>query len=151
MGGDPKRHHWWPQLQSGYWTDENNLIYVTREDGTYFRAQPKDLGVEGHLYSIHLADGKKNVEIEKWLATEIDSPFVGLIPHLQEKSKRQSFPLKGDLSRLESLRKLGYKARGYIDFIGISLEQRRIISNYLAALLIRSPQYLKKLVAFHEA
>ena len=73
---DPKRHHWWPQLQSGYWCAADGCITVVGKDGVEFRTQPINVGLEKHLYSQVGADDQLNAEIERWLATEVDEGAV---------------------------------------------------------------------------
>ncbi|WP_417614975.1 DUF4238 domain-containing protein [Parasphingorhabdus sp.] len=147
----PKRHHWWPQLQSGYWTDENGLIHVTKKDGSTFTAPPSKVGVEGELYTRFEISGRKDLTIEKWFAAEIENPFVKALDRLLSLDGIETSPLLGRRRDKElELRELGFIIPTKLEKIPLSGEHRAAINSYLAALLVRNPKYLAKLAAFHD-
>lgn len=82
----PKRHHWWPQVQSRFWVDSGGLVHATRADGTSFRSSPTNLGVESDLYTRFAEDGSKDTSVEDWFAQAIDGPAKNLIEHLLDSS-----------------------------------------------------------------
>jgi hypothetical protein len=145
----PKRHHWWPQAQSRFWTAADGKVCVTRADGTYFRTSPTNIGVESELYTRFTDDDQKDVAVEDWFAAEIDGPARVLIEHLLDptNSRRRSF--RGDPEKAETVRQLGYKVNPYLEEVATPSEVREAIARYVAALLVRHPSYLSKLVHFH--
>ncbi len=147
----PKRHHWWPQLQSGHWTDADGLINVTRADGSTFRAPPSKIGVEGELYTRYELAGEKDLTIEHWFGQQIETPFVKALERLATMEGVKVSPLPARRSDKEQeLRELGFIVPTKVEEMILSAEHRDAIDRYLAALLVRSPRYLAKLVAFHD-
>lgn len=146
----PKRHHWWPMAQSRYWTDTQGFVTVTRADGSTFRANPLNIGVESELYTRFLDDDTKDTGIEEWFAETIDRPATRMIEHLLDPSNvsRQSF--RGDPAKASTARQLGFRVNPYLEKITTPPEVRLAISQYVAALLVRHPRYLARLVEFHE-
>ena len=88
----PKRHHWWPQLQSRHWTNPEGNINVIRRDGTVFAANPKNIGVMSQLYSRVDAHGNVNTDIEEWFSKEIESPFCPTLEHIISLPKKTTVP-----------------------------------------------------------
>lgn len=147
----PKRHHWWPQLQSGHWTDADGLINVTRADGSTFRAPPSKIAVEGELYTRYELAGEKDLTIEHWFGQQIETPFVKALERLATMEGVKVSPLPARRSDKEQeLRELGFIVPTKVEEMILSAEHRDAIDRYLAALLVRSPRYLAKLVAFHD-
>jgi hypothetical protein len=72
---DAKRHHWWPQVQSNFWTQSDGLICVTKPDGTSFRTIPENVAVVGKLHTRTDRSGNSDIEIENWFSNNIESPF----------------------------------------------------------------------------
>ena len=147
----PKRHHWWPQLQSGYWTGDNGLINVVKSDGSSFAASPTRIGVEGDLYTRFEVTGGKDVTIEKWFSSEIETPFVRALERLISmdgllRYRRPSAPS----TKTRNASDLGFVVRQDFQIMPLSPEHRKAIDAYLAALLVRNPLYLAKLVQFHD-
>lgn len=96
----PKRHHWWPQLQSGHWTNADGYINVTRADGSTFRAPPSKIGVEGELYTRYELAGEKDLTIEHWFGEQIESPFVQALERLSTMRASRLLPCpRGDPTR----------------------------------------------------
>ncbi|GLH67741.1 hypothetical protein GETHED_21050 [Geothrix edaphica] len=149
VSNQPKRHHWWPMAQSQHWTDADGLVFASRSNGTYFRANPLNIGVESELYTRFGSDNSKDTSIEDWFANTIDSPVTQIFKHLFDPSNitRQSFD--PDPMKAKSAKEIGYKINSYIDKISLPSNIRAAISAYLAALLVRHPTYLSKLINFH--
>ena len=138
----PKRHHWWPMAQSRYWTDSEGLVFVTRSDGTSFRANPLNIGVESELYTRFVEDNEKDTAVEDWFAETIDSTVTTMIEHLLDPTNVRRSSFRADPSKAETARALGFRVNPYIDTVYIPPEIRRAISSYLAALLVRHPASL---------
>lgn len=145
----PKRHHWWPQVQSRYWTDAEGLVHVARQDGTWFRANPNNIGVESELYTRFAEDKAKDTSIEDWFSTEIDGPARTMIEYLNDPSNTRRRSFRGDPAKAQTARELGFRVRDYVDFVLLRDEIRLAIARYVSALLVRHPSYLSKLVTFH--
>lgn len=148
----PKRHHWWPQLQSGHWTDPNGFINVTRADGSAFRAPPTKIGVEGELYTRYELAGEKDLTIEHWFGQQIEAPFVEALERLATMDGIKVSPLPAKrLDKEKDLRDLGFLVPTKVEEMILSAKHREAIDRYLAALLVRNPRYLAKLIAFHDS
>lgn len=145
----PKRHHWWPMVQSRYWTDSQGFVTVTRADGSTFRSNPLNIGVESELYTRFLDDDTKDTAIEDWFAETIDGPTTKLIEHLLDPSNVTRHPFQGNPAKAATAKALGFRINPYVEKITIPREIRRATSDYVAALLVRHPQYLARLVDFH--
>ena len=146
----PKRHHWWPLVQSKHWTDTSGLVNVVRSDGTIFRANPLNLGVESELYTRFGPNDEKDAAIEEWFAATIDSPTAELIEHITNRSHWRRRRYDGDAREAATVRELGWLTPGYLDAIPIPPQVRIAAARYIAALLVRHPLYLEKLVNFHK-
>lgn len=135
--------------QSRFWTDGHGLVTVTRANGTTFRANPLNIGVESELYTRFLEDDSKDTSIEEWFAEAIDGPATSVIDHLLDPSnvRRESF--RGDPNKAKMVKAVGFLVNPYVDRIHIPPAIRTSVSQYIAALLVRHPLYLSKLVAFH--
>jgi len=145
----PKRHHWWPIAQSCHWTDPKGFVFVTRADGTTFQTSPLNIGIESELYTRFTEDSEKDTTIEEWFAETIDGPATKMIQHLLDPSniRRQRFYY--DPHKAKTVRSLGFRVHPYVDRIQLPAEIRGAISSYIAALLVRHPDYLAKLAACH--
>jgi hypothetical protein len=146
----PKRHHWWPEAQSKYWAQGDGLICVTTHDGRVFRTTPGNIGVESGLYTRFEDDEVKDDSIESWFANTIDNTIASILDHILDPSNIRRQPYKGDPKKAETLKKLGYVVNPYIEEVRTPVRIRAEIAIYAAALLVRNPIYLKKLVTFHE-
>lgn len=147
----PKRHHWWPQLQSGHWTDKDGFVNVTRADGTTFRVPPSKVGVEGELYTRYELTGEKDLTIERWFSREIEAPFVGALKRLSTMEGITVSPLEAKRPEKEQeVRDLGFIVPTKVERLPLVPEHRDAIARYLAALLVRNPLYLAKLARFHD-
>src|ERR1700742_1193391 len=150
---DPKRHHWWPILQSKHWTGADGLIYATKEDGSSYKANPKNIGLEGDLYTRYEISGEKDLTIERWFSQEIEGPFretldfIASIPGLQRERLRldQEGVRKRELSQ-----ELGLVVSDYRESLDLPPKHRLTLAKYLAALLVRNPRYIRKLEGFHD-
>ncbi len=149
--GTAKRHHWWPVVQSRHWTNKNGQVAVTRANGTTFRANPLNLGVESELYTRFGPDDSKDLAIEEWFATAIDGLASTMIEHLLDPANTREYRFSGDPRKADVLRKLGYRVRPFVSCVALDANVRRCIARYLAALLVRHPTYLAKLERFHAA
>ena len=146
----PKRHHWWPMAQSRYWTDSKGQVFVTRSDGTSFRANPLNIGVESELYTRFIDENEKDTAIEEWFSETIDDPATKMIEHLIDPTNIRRTSLCADPAKAETAKALGFRVNPYIDRVCLPAEIRRAVSSYLAALLVRHPTYLAKLTQFHK-
>lgn len=55
-----------------------------------------------------------------------------------------------DPDKVETARQLGFQIQNYVESIPLPKDVRAAIANYLAALLVRHPKYLQKLIRFHK-
>lgn len=146
----PKRHHWWPMAQSRYWTDPQGFVTVTRADGSAFLANPLNIGLESELYTRFLEDNSKDTSIEEWFAEAIDGPATSMIEHLLDSSNVGREAFRADPAKANTARQVGFRVNSYVEKVSTPPEIRRAISMYVAALLVRHPRYLARLVTFHE-
>ena len=147
----PKRHHWWPRLQSGHWTGSDGLVHVTKSNGAFFKTSPLNVGVESELYTRYEVTGQKDLTIERWFSEQIETPFVAAFGALIAVDNVKSSPLperRPDKER--ELRELGFVVPKQVETLTLSQPHRAAIDAYIAALLVRNPRYLAKLVAFHD-
>lgn len=145
----PKRHHWWPVVQSKHWIAPDELVTVTKADGSQFRANPINIGVESELYTRFGEDDTKDVSIEEWFAETIDSPAKAMMEHIFDSSNYQKKSAIYDPTRKNEARQLGFLIRDYSETMSLPREIRISIARYIAALLVRNPFYLEKLIRFH--
>lgn len=136
--------------QSRFWTDTQGLVTVTRVDGSTFRTSPLNIGIESELYTRFLDDDTKDTKIEEWFAEAIDGPATRMINHLLDHSNVSRVPFRGDPAKAVMVRQVGFRVNPYIDKITTPPEIRLAISQYVAALLVRHPLYLARLIAHHE-
>jgi hypothetical protein len=150
---DPKRHHWWPILQSKHWTGLDGSIHATRADGSVFKANPINIGLEGDLYTRYELTGGKDLTIERWFSEEIEGPFretldfVSLTPGHQR--ERLHLSQEGLKKRGES-NEIGFIVSDYRESIDLPSTHRLSLAKYLSALLVRNPRYILKLQGYHE-
>lgn len=147
----PKRHHWWPQVQSRYWTAADGLVHVTRQDGRVFRANPNNIGVESELYTRFAEDETKDTSIEDWFSTQIDGPAKTMIEYLNGPLNTRRRRFQGDPLKAETAKTLGFRVKDHVEYMVLPDEIRQAVARYVSALLVRHPTYLSKLVAFHES
>lgn len=147
----PKRHHWWPEAQSKHWTQSDGLVCVTTNKGHVFRTTPGNIGVESNLYTRFRDDDVKDDSIESWFAEAVDDSVASILDHILDQSNHRRRPHRGDPKKAETLRDLGYAVYPYIEEVATPSDIRTSIASYLAALLVRNPTYLNKLVAFHKS
>jgi hypothetical protein len=145
----PKRHHWWPQVQSRFWTGTEGLVNVARKDGTWFQVNPSNIGVESELYTRFLEDEAKDTSIEDWFSTEIDGPARAMIEYFYDESNKRRRRFRGDSGKAKTAQELGFRTKDYIDYFILQEDIRLAIARYVSALLVRHPNYLSKLVTFH--
>lgn len=129
------------------------MLHVVRADGTQFRAPPSKVGVEGELYTRLDPDGQKNRDIERWFSNAIDTPFANAFSTAVDLKRIQKnpFPTRGDLSQRSDLKRIGYILSDYDEHIPLPDHTREAIANYVAALLVRSPHYVMKLIDWHQS
>lgn len=149
---EPKRHHWWPEVQSRQWAGANGRLHVVRVDGTTFQVPPSKVGVEGELYTRIDYSGEKDRYIERWFAREIEAPFADSFARILSLDgiERRRFPRRGNPAQRREVQELGYLISDYDEHMPLLEECRTAFANYLAALVIRSPVYLTKLTAWHK-
>lgn len=136
--------------QSRHWTNPKGFVFVTRANGTTFQTSPLNIGVKSELYTRFAEDGEKNVAIEEWFAETIDGPTTKMIEHLQDPSNIRRQRFQCDSQKAKTAKSLGFLVNPYVDRVQLPPEIRKAISSYLAALLVRHPNYLAKLTAFHD-
>lgn len=146
----PKRHHWWPQLHSRFWTNPKGVISVTRKDGSTFAANPQNIAVMSELYTKTDADGNPNVEVEEWFSREIERPFLPVLERIISLPGRTTEPAPNNPEKREMVKRLGFVLRKHVDYIQITDEENRILARYVAALLARTPKYLSKIDDHHQ-
>lgn len=146
----PKRHHWWPQLQSGRWSLDDGKIFCLKSNGEVFRTSPLNIGLEGHLYSKTLTSGSYDTGAEEYFANEIDGPFSEAFDRIFSfENNRRYDILDATPEKIALTRATGFRFDGYRDVTIIHKDDRIVLSNYLASLIVRSPAYLTKLQDFH--
>jgi len=145
----PKRHHWWPEFQSRYWADASGRLHATRSDGTSFRPTPENIGVEGELYTRFGPDGSKDVAIETWFAREIESPFASFFDAFISLNEIRRTPFRADPVKRRVVETLGYVANDYRESKSITTTERKMVADYVAALVVRNPVYLARILKFH--
>lgn len=127
------------------------MVYATRADGSVFEPNPMNIGVESELYTRFGADDVKDTSIEDWFAQAIDNPATATIEHLLDpRNCLRRHGWRGKPNDAAVMRELGFRVNDYIDEIKLPSAVRSHIANYVAALLVRHPIYLKKLTQFHE-
>lgn len=141
----PKRHHWWPQVQSRHWTQVDGYVHLTRKDGTFFRTNPMNVAVESELYTRFGTDDSKDTSIEEWFASEIDGPAATMINHLLDPANIRRVQFTPDPIKAKQARALGFQVHPYLEEILLPHDIRAAIARYIAALLVRHPDYLRKL------
>ena len=147
----PKRHHWWPQLQSKYWAGPDGLVNVVKADGTTFKSAPINIGVEGELYTRLELTGSKDTTIESWFSEKIEGPFLSALRTILDPTQIHARPLL-DIPPKEAtqqIKSLGFVVNDLYETIAISPQIRAAIVSYLAAMVVRNPRYLTKLRDFH--
>lgn len=129
------------------------MLHVVRADGTTFRAPPSKVGVEGELYTRLDPSGVKDRDIERWFSREIETPFASALPAVLSLDgiQRRKFPGRGDPVQLKEVQELGFIVGDYDERMPLTTSVRTAITNYLAALVVRSPSYLSKLTDWHLA
>lgn len=145
----PKRHHWWPQVQSRTWTNSQGLVHVTRCSGDVFTTSPLNIGVESELYTRFGEADTKDTSIEEWFSAEIDSPARDMIEFLTNSAHVRRRNYKGDPAKAKLAKEVGYRVNSYVEYLHLPKEIRTAISQYVSALLVRNPYYLDKLIRFH--
>lgn len=150
---EPKRHHWWPEVQSGQWAAEDGNLTVVRSDGSSFRAPPSKVGVEGELYTRIDPTGTKDRDIERWFSREIETPFSRALAQILplEGIRRKAYPDRGDPAKRREMQELGFLVADYEERLPLAEADRIALANYLAAAVVRSPTYLSKLTDWHKA
>ncbi len=148
--GKPKRHHWWPMTQSRHWTGKDGNVTVTRADGSSFKTNPVNIGVESELYTRFLEDGTKDTSVEEWFAQVIDTPASTMIEHLLDSSNVTRTRFQGHPEKVRAAKAVGFRVPRYIDRISTPVEIRQSIADYVAALLVRHPRYLARLINFNK-
>jgi hypothetical protein len=144
-----KRHHWWPMVQSRFWTNDEGNVTATRADGSSFLLRPINLGVESELYTRFLEDDSKDTSVEDWFAEVIDAPIRKVIDHILDPKNTVRRKFLGSPQKARVAKELGFRINPYIDYVSIPLDMRESISDYVSALLVRHPVYLAKLVEVH--
>jgi hypothetical protein len=73
------------------------------------------------------------------------------IEHICNPSNSRRRPFGGDLTKAETVRQLGFKVTPYLEEVTTPPGIREAIARYIAALLVRHPNYLRKLIRFHSS
>lgn len=126
------------------------MIHVVKADGTTFPSTEKNVGVETQLYTRYDLMGAKDLTIEKWFSTEIESPFVEALNVLAELNGLRRFRVsRGDPNQAAEVKALGFVVDDWHEQLDLTPKHRTAITNYIAAMLVRSPRYIAKLIDFH--
>lgn len=146
-----KRHHWWPMLQSMHWRNDQGCVNCfDLVENKSFSTQPQNIGVEGQLYSKKTHHGW-STEIESWFSEEVDGPFSSRFETIFDFVKVQKQLFTPDPTKLLLNKKLGFEIdQTFRHLLPISVEDKTVIANYIAGLVIRSPTYINRLVDFHK-
>jgi hypothetical protein len=148
----PKRHHWWPQVQSQHWTLSDGLVHVVKADGTSFRAKPINVGVESELYTFIGQDGEKRSDVEEWLAKSIDAPAGNLISYLHDPDNYRTMRRSIHPRQRKAAAQVGVTLdKAGMEILRLPDEVRYSIASYLAAMIVRNPKYIAKMVEYHRA
>lgn len=147
----PKRHHWWPQLQSNHWVNADGCINCyDLQLKKVFASQPINIGVQGHLYSKDLQDGGFDPSIEIWFAEEIDTPFSKEFDQIFDFTNIKKQLFRPVPEKIVLNKKLGFDVdENYRHLLPISKNHKLALSSYLAGLIVRTPRYIEKLVVWH--
>ena len=79
------------------------MVFVTRADGSVFRANPINIGVESELYTRFVDGNVKDTSIEEWFAEAIDYPAKKMIEHLLDPSNVRREAFHGDPAKAKTL------------------------------------------------
>jgi len=79
----------------------------------------------------------------------MDGPAPEMIQHSAGLRQISAQRFYGDPTKAKTVKSLGFRVRPYVDRMQLPAEIRKAISSYIAALLVRHPNYLAKLAAFH--
>lgn len=82
----PKRHHFLPEsYQKGFWDERTRKIhFVDVESGTRAATDPKNIGLEKHLYRFATpVEGVSDTAIENPLLSTLDGRFVSALRNLR--------------------------------------------------------------------
>lgn len=147
----PKRHHWWPEVQSSHWVDSRGFITVVNSEGSSFTAPPSKVGLEGQLYTKIDSEGEKDLQIERWFSQKIETPFASALSAIAPLPPLFSKPLgpNRDAAKEREIKELGFDFAGRLEWLDLCSEHHESLCNYIAAALVRSPLYLRKLKEFH--
>jgi len=114
-----------------------------------FRANPLNIGVESELYTRFSDEGDKDTSVEEWFAETIDGPVSMMINHILDPSNTGRHPFRCDPRKAKIAKDLGFRVNPYVDRVHIPSDIRQAVASYVAALLVRHPNYLAKLIDFH--
>lgn len=145
----PKRHHWWPQLQSRHWCDDEGFINVVSKDGSVARRTPVNLGVQTHLYSKIELGGARDPSIEKWFAEEVDGPFDQAFSRIFDFTNVRYEPVQDWPEKRAEVKELGYQLGNRIEFLKVTENDREALARFIAGLLVRNPVYLDRILDFY--
>jgi hypothetical protein len=145
----PKRHHWWPQLQSRHWVNANGNINAVRRDGTSFAVNPRNIGLEGDMYTRYDLTGEKDLTIERWFSSEIEGPFANTLDYLSTIPGLTRERFRAEPEKEETAKYLGFIVNGFRQTIILPSDHRLSLAKYLAALIVRNPVYLTRIQQFH--
>lgn len=146
---EPKRHHWWPQLQSRHWVNANGTVHAVRRDGTSFVVNPKNIGLEGDLYTRYNLTGEKDLTIERWFSTEIEGPFANTLDYLSKIPGLARERFRAEPEKEKTAEYLGFIVNGFRETIILTPDHRLSLAKYLAALIVRNPSYLARIQQYH--
>lgn len=114
-----------------------------------FRTKPVNLGVEKELYTFIDAEGSSNSDFELFLAKEVDGPFSSAFDDIFDFRKVYRNHFNPEPKKKQTAKQLGFIVSDEVVSLPISPEHKELLSVYVAALLVRSPKYLKKVLSFH--
>lgn len=112
---------------------------------------PENIGVEGELYTRFGPDGAKDVAIETWFAQEIEDPFASIFDGFISLDNVRRTAFRPDPEKRKVVEGLGYIAQNHREGKSITTTERKIVADYVAALVVRNPVYLARVLNFHAA
>jgi hypothetical protein len=129
----------------------DGVLFAVRADGSYFATRPNNIGVESELYTRFGEVGSKDRSLERWFSKVVEDPFADILDELISLSGIQRERFKNNANKAEVVRSLGYVTSPHREFVIWSAPLRIAFANYLSALIVRHPAYLRKLRDFHGA
>jgi hypothetical protein len=119
-----KRHHWWPKALSGFWAGSDGMVSQLLHNGEETRQVPSEFGHDKHSHNLRMG-GPWDSSFEHMFnrADSSMKDFISWLGSLEVARERQARPIAERL--------IGQR---------MANEQRAMMSECLASLIVRSPQ-----------